>query len=233
MDETPIEEALQPFAPAENDEPSPEIVEQVLDTKAPAKTIGALSAKVTMLSERLKGQEQATARMQSTVERLDASITEITKKTQPMLETLSAELARQGATLETLKTDTESSLEAHGARVGELEQRLANVLREMRELVAAKLESFDATASERLDQARQAIADQLSTFEERVEELVRGFAAQSIPEEMRRQVDELSSRFVSAESALAATRSSVEFLRSEVGSLTITVRKLSPGGDAS
>lgn len=201
--------------------------------KAAARTIGGLDAKLKMFAERLAAQEAATARLSSAVERIDSVLVEHAKRTQPMLETLSAELARQGAMIESLKTDTDAALDLHGQRVAEFEQRLGIVLRDVRELVGGKIESYDITVSDRMEEARQSFADQLAGFEERVEELVRRYAAEAIPDEMRATVEDLSSRFVHAETALAATRSSVEFLRGEVGQLTMIVRSLTPGPSGS
>jgi len=217
-----------PELPRDDAAPEPIAEPTPAQTKAEARTVGALAAKVKLLGERLVAQETMTARMSAAMERVESSVAEHTKRTQPMLETLSAELARQGAMVESLKTETESSLDHHAQRVSEFESRLATVLREMRELVASKVESYDLSVADRIDSARQTIADQLATFEERVEELVHRFAAAAIPEEMRDKVEDLSGRFVHAETALAATRSSVEFLRAEVGSLTMLLRKLAP-----
>ena len=193
-----------------------------------ARSVGALTAKLKLLSERMAAQETLTARMSAMMERVEALVAEHTKRTQPMLETLSAELARQGAMMESIKTDSESGLDLHAQRVTEFESRLGSVLREMRELVAGKIDSYDLSVSDRIEAAQESFADQLATFEERVENLVRGFAADAIPDEMRAKVEELSGRFVHAETALAATRSSVEFLRAEVGSLTMILRRLAP-----
>ncbi|HVL88647.1 MAG TPA: hypothetical protein VM841_00285 [Actinomycetota bacterium] len=214
----PPEPAPEPFAPPE---PPP-------DPKTEGRAIASLTAKVKLLGERIAAQETLTARMSASMERVESSVAEHTKRTQPMLETLSAELARQGAMIESIKTDTESSLDLHAQRVSEFEARLATVLREMRELVASKIESYDIAIGDRLEEARHAVEDQLATFEERVEDLVRRFAAAAIPDEMRDKVEDLSGRFIHAETALAATRSSVEFLRAEVGSLTMLLRKLAP-----
>lgn len=218
----PSEPAPDAVAPPPPPEPTP------AEAKAEARSLASLTAKVKLISERLAAQETLTARISSGMERVESSVTEHTKRTQPMLETLSAELARQGAMIESLKTDTESSLDLHAQRVSEFESRLAVVLREMRELVAGKIDSYDMSVADRLDAARQSVADQLATFEDRVEDMVRRFAAAAIPDEMRDKVEDLSGRFVHAETALAATRSSVEFLRSEVGSLTMLLRKLAP-----
>jgi hypothetical protein len=196
------------------------------EPRSVTRTVNALSAKLSLLAERMKAQESASARNQAALDRLESTLGEVTKRTQPMLETLSAELARQGAMLESMRTDMESALDLQGQRVNEFEHRLASVLREMRELVAAKIESFDLTVEDRLDQARATFADQLSTFQDQVEQLVRRYANEAIPDELRNTIEDLSARFVHAETALAATRSSVEFLRGEVGSLTMTVRKL-------
>lgn len=215
----PASESAEVFAPP---------AEPPVDPKTEGRSIASLTAKVKLLGERLAAQETMTARLSSTMERVESSVAEHTKRTQPMLETLSAELARQGAMIESIKTDTESSLDLHAQRVSEFEARLATVLREMRELVASKIESYDISIQDRLDDARQVVADQLAGFEERVEDLVRRFAAAAIPDEMRDKVEDLSGRFVHAETALAATRSSVEFLRGEVGSLTMLLRKLAP-----
>lgn len=198
------------------------------DAAKDARSVGALTAKIKLLGERMAAQETLTARLGATVERMESLVAEHTKRTQPMLETLSAELARQGAMMESIKTDAESGLDLHAQRVSEFEVRLSSVLREMRELVAGKIESYDLSVSDRVEAAQQTFADQLATFEERVEDLVRRFAADAVPDEMKAKVEDLSGRFVHAETALAATRSSVEFLRAEVGSLTMIIRRLAP-----
>lgn len=213
-------EDLIPADPPAIDLPEPE---------AKPRSVASLTAKVNLLSERLRQQESTTARISSAVERLESLLSDFTRRTAPMLETLSAELARHGATLETVKAEADQSGESNAARVTEFEQRLSSVMREMRELIAGKIEAWDLQLADRLSVIGQEQSDTLATFEERVEDLVRRYAAESIPDEMRVTVDELRSRFVHAETALAATRSSVEFLRGEVGGLTMLVKKLTPG----
>lgn len=219
--------AMPPGLPPE-DMPPPLPESAPVESPQDARSVGALTAKIKLLSERMAAQETLTARLGATVERIESLVAEHTKRTQPMLETLSAELARQGAMMESLKTDSESGLDLHAQRVTEFESRLSSVLREMRELVGGKIESYDLAVGDRIEAAQQTFADQLATFEERVEDLVRRFAADAIPDQMKAKVDDLSGRFVHAETALAATRSSVEFLRAEVGSLTMILRRLAP-----
>ena len=193
------------------------------------RSLASLAAKVNLLSERLRQQEAVTGRYGSSLEHLESMINEFQRRTAPMLETLSAELARQSATIETVKAEAELALESHTGRLTEFEQRLSTVLREMRELVAGRIEAWDLQLSDRLAVIGQEQSDVLATFEEKVEELVKLHAAAAIPEEMRETIEELRARFVHAETALAATRSSVEFLRSEVGGLTMLIKKLTPG----
>ncbi|MHB8511129.1 MAG: hypothetical protein ACYDCC_03015 [Actinomycetota bacterium] len=216
------------FAPPDEFSALPQARDEPELPEPQGRAAASLQAKITLLSERMRAQEANSARLQSGLDRVESQVMDIAKRSQPMLETLSAELARQGALLESLRTDVESSLDLHAQRVSEFEQRLASVLREMRELIAAKLESYDLAVTDRLQETQQFNAERLADFQEQVEGLVRAFASQAIPEEMRAKVEELSSRFVFAETALAATRSSVEFLRSEVGQLTMVVRKLQP-----
>jgi chromosome segregation ATPase len=209
-------------------EPPPEVALEAPDASS-GKSITALAARLGLVVERLRQQEATVTRIAPAVERIDASLADLSRRSAHTLEELSADLARVGSVLETTRTEAEARFGAIESRLDELDGRITQALRDIREQVAGNLDSFDLKLGDRLAEARQEATDHLATFEERVAGLVKQFAGEAIPEHMANTVTDLSARFAHAEETLAATKASVEFLRSELGGLTLLIKKLTPG----
>jgi chromosome segregation ATPase len=209
-------------------EPPPDVALEAPDASS-SKSITALAARLGLVVERLRQQESTVSRIAPAVERIDSSLADLSRRTAGSLEELSAELARVGSMLETTRAESDARFVAIEARLDELDGRISQALRDMREQVAGSLDGFEFRLGERLAEARQEATDHLATFEERVAGLVKQFAGEAIPEHMANTVTDLSARFAHAEETLAATKASVEFLRSELGGLTMLIKKLTPG----
>lgn len=194
-----------------------------------SKSVTALAARLGLVVDRLRQQESTVARIAPAVERIDASLADLSRRTAHSLEELSAELARVGSVLETTRSEADARFVAIETRLDELDARISQSLRDMREQVAGNLDGFEIRLGDRLVEARQETTEHLATFEERVAGLVKQFAGEAIPEHMANTVTDLSARFAHAEETLAATKASVEFLRSELGGLMLLIKKLTPG----
>lgn len=209
-------------------EPPPDMALEAPDPSS-GKSVTALAARLSLVVERLRQQETTVGRIAPAVERIDASLADLSRRTAHTLEELSAELARVGSQLEATRSEAESRFTALEGRLNEIDTRLASAVKDVREEVAGKLDGFDIRLGDRLAEARQETSEHLAGFEERVEGMVRRFAGEAIPEHMANTVTDLSERFAHTEETLAATKASVEFLRAELGGLTLLVKKLTPG----